>query len=145
MNCYSIYFQFNPMAHATQRDPGFVLNATFQDKIHCVAFVVDASSIDVLQANVSQKLLHFRSLIVERGTIHNISALTQVKKHPFYYTRNVRLLCFNFIFNNCNIQCIALFCNFLVYNAQMERKETMRGLITKHVFSVTRSFAMYCN
>lgn len=25
----------------------------------------------------------------------------------------------------------------------MERKETMRGLITKHVFSVTRSFAMY--
>lgn len=91
------------MAHATQRDPGFVVNPTFQDKIHCVAFVVDGSSIDVLQANVSQKLLHFRSLIVERGMIHNISALTQVKRHPFYKF-NVRLLCFHFIFINCNIQ-----------------------------------------
>lgn len=80
------------MAHATQRDPGFVLNATFQDKIHCVAFVVDASSIDVLQANVSQKLLHFRSLIVERGTIHIISALTQVKKHPFYYYTQSKII-----------------------------------------------------
>uniref|UniRef100_K1RB26 Interferon-induced protein 44 n=1 Tax=Magallana gigas TaxID=29159 RepID=K1RB26_MAGGI len=72
-------YKFNPMAHATQRDPGFVLNATFQDKIHCVAFVVDASSIDVLQANVSQKLLHFRSLIVERG-IPNVVYLTKLDK-----------------------------------------------------------------
>lgn len=59
------------MAHATQRDLGFVLNPTFQDKIHCVAFVVDGSSIDVIKGNVSQKLMHFRSLMIERGLKHN--------------------------------------------------------------------------
>uniref|UniRef100_K1RGC3 Interferon-induced protein 44 n=1 Tax=Magallana gigas TaxID=29159 RepID=K1RGC3_MAGGI len=43
--------EFNPMAHASQRDPGFVSHPSFQDKIHCVAFVVDASAIDVLHAD----------------------------------------------------------------------------------------------
>lgn len=72
-------YKFNPMAHATQRDLGFVLNPTFQDKIHCVAFVVDGSSIDVIKGNVSQKLMHFRSLMIERGIPH-VVFLTKLDK-----------------------------------------------------------------
>lgn len=72
-------YKFNPMAHATQRDLGVVLNPTFQDKIHCVAFVVDGSSIDVIKGNVSQKLMHFRSLMIERGIPH-VVFLTKLDK-----------------------------------------------------------------
>lgn len=70
------------MAHASQRDPGFVSHPSFQDKIHCVAFVVDASAIDVLHADVSKNLLYFRSLIVERGK------RTCVKTSLIYLSRN---------------------------------------------------------
>eukprot|EP00105_Crassostrea_gigas_P036442 XP_019920590.1 PREDICTED: uncharacterized protein LOC105322735 isoform X2 [Crassostrea gigas] len=72
-------YKFNPMAHASQRDPGFVSHPSFQDKIHCVAFVVDASAIDVLHADVSKNLLYFRSLIVERGLPH-VVYLTKLDK-----------------------------------------------------------------
>lgn len=60
------------MSHATQRDLGFVLNPSFRDKIHCVAFVVDGSSIDVLNTEISEKLIHVRSLMIERGKKQNI-------------------------------------------------------------------------
>ncbi|XP_061186906.1 uncharacterized protein LOC133195036 [Saccostrea echinata] len=59
--------KFNPAAHATEKDPGFKIKPTFKDKIHCVAFVMDSSSIDVLQGSTSQKLAEFHSLMIERG------------------------------------------------------------------------------
>ncbi|XP_062573687.1 uncharacterized protein LOC134235570 [Saccostrea cucullata] len=71
--------KFNPTAHATEKDPGFNTKPTFKDKIHCVAFVMDASTIDVLQGSVSQKMEEFHSLMIERG-IPQIVYLTKLDK-----------------------------------------------------------------
>ncbi|XP_052678118.1 interferon-induced protein 44-like [Crassostrea angulata] len=56
--------RFNPMAHASQRDPGFVSHPSFQDKIHCVAFVVDASAIDVLHADACKQALEIAAEVI---------------------------------------------------------------------------------
>lgn len=59
--------QFNPASHATPRFVGFEQRPTLQDRIHTVAFVIDASTIDVLSTSVLRQMKEIQSLIVERG------------------------------------------------------------------------------
>ncbi|XP_062575974.1 uncharacterized protein LOC134237848 [Saccostrea cucullata] len=81
--------KFNPAAHATEKDPGFKAKPTFKDKIHCVAFVLDSSSIDVIQESVSQKLAEFHSLMIERG-IPQIVYLTKLDKICPFVDEDIR-------------------------------------------------------
>ncbi|XP_061167744.1 interferon-induced protein 44-like [Saccostrea echinata] len=61
------HYQFNPTLHATPKLPGFVKNPLLKDKIHCVAFVIDASTVDVMNDAVHRYIKEIQSLIVERG------------------------------------------------------------------------------
>ncbi|XP_061167738.1 interferon-induced protein 44-like, partial [Saccostrea echinata] len=84
-------YKFNPMANACQRDPGFNSRPSFKDKIHCAAFIIDGSSVDVLQGSVPRKLLEFQSLMVERG-IPQVVYLTKLDKICPLADKDVRML-----------------------------------------------------
>ncbi|XP_062595301.1 interferon-induced protein 44-like [Saccostrea cucullata] len=84
-------YKFNPMAHACQRDPGFNSRPSFKDKIHCAAFIIDGSSVDVLQGTVPRKMLEFQSLMVERG-IPQVAYLTKLDKICPLADKDVRMI-----------------------------------------------------
>ncbi|XP_061167739.1 interferon-induced protein 44-like [Saccostrea echinata] len=61
------HYQFNTASHATPKVQGFVRNPKLEDKIHCVVFVLDASTIDVISEAVLRQIKEIQSVIVERG------------------------------------------------------------------------------
>ncbi|XP_062610576.1 interferon-induced protein 44-like isoform X2 [Saccostrea cucullata] len=46
------HYQFNPASNATPKVQGFLKNPKIEDRIHCVTFVIDASTIDVITDSV---------------------------------------------------------------------------------------------
>lgn len=63
------FHQFNPASHATPKSPGFKRDPELQDKVHTVAFVIDASTINVINTAVIHQMKEIQSLIIERGKI----------------------------------------------------------------------------
>ncbi|CAG2238099.1 unnamed protein product [Mytilus edulis] len=72
-------FQFNPSAPVTPDIAGFVATPQFADKIHCVVFVIDGSTVDVMPEKVIEKMKGFQIHMNQRG-IPQIVLLTKVDK-----------------------------------------------------------------
>jgi hypothetical protein len=61
------YFQFNPAAPITPDIDGFIPHPGPDDKVHCVVFVVDATTLEVLPSKILQKLKSFQTLMNQKG------------------------------------------------------------------------------
>ena len=49
--CFFLFF-FNPTSPFTTKTPGFIPNPKFEDKVHCVPFVLDGSTIDLMAEKI---------------------------------------------------------------------------------------------
>ncbi|CAC5374796.1 unnamed protein product [Mytilus coruscus] len=72
-------FQFNPSAPVTSDITGFVATPQFADKVHCVVFVIDGSTVDVMPEKVIEKMKGFQIHMNQRG-IPQIVLLTKIDK-----------------------------------------------------------------
>lgn len=51
-----MHLKFNPLVPFTPDTPCYVKDPDLQDKIHCVAFVVDGSTVDVMPDKIRKQL-----------------------------------------------------------------------------------------
>ncbi|XP_048739753.2 interferon-induced protein 44-like isoform X2 [Ostrea edulis] len=72
-------YQFNPLAPFTTETFGFIRNPRLGDKIHCVAFVVDGSTIDVIPENILKQLKELQGLMNQRN-IPQVVYMTKMDK-----------------------------------------------------------------
>ncbi|CAC5368437.1 unnamed protein product [Mytilus coruscus] len=72
-------FQFNPSVPVTPDITGFVATPQLADKIHCVVFVIDGSTVDVMPEKVIEKMKGFQIHMNQRG-IPQIVLLTKIDK-----------------------------------------------------------------
>lgn len=66
----SLFFcakQFQPPSLMSSRTPGFVKSQTLKDKIHCVAYVIEASSVNSIPWQLERKLKSIRKTINNLG------------------------------------------------------------------------------
>ncbi|KAH3776046.1 hypothetical protein DPMN_177459 [Dreissena polymorpha] len=52
------YYEFNPAVPISPDTHGFVAQPSFADKIHCVAFVIDASSMEEIPPKLVEKIIN---------------------------------------------------------------------------------------
>ncbi|XP_048743912.2 interferon-induced protein 44-like [Ostrea edulis] len=72
-------YQFQPMVPFTRDTPGYVKEPDIQDKIHCVAFVVDGSTVDVMPEKVRKQLKDLQVKMNQRN-IPQVVLLTKLDK-----------------------------------------------------------------
>ncbi|XP_033754665.1 interferon-induced protein 44-like [Pecten maximus] len=72
-------YNFNPAIPFTSDAQGFVKKPTFSDKIQCVAFVIDASTVDVIPKEVLERIRAMQVGINYRG-IPQMILLTKIDK-----------------------------------------------------------------
>jgi hypothetical protein len=51
-----VYFQFNPSVPISPDTHGFIGSPQLTDKIHCVAFVIDCCTVDVIPEKVLERI-----------------------------------------------------------------------------------------
>ncbi|KAL3882748.1 hypothetical protein ACJMK2_029059 [Sinanodonta woodiana] len=73
------FYQFNPSASITPEVQGFNKNPALKDKIHCVAFVIDGSTIDFIAKPIMEKFKSMQTRMNQRGIPQTI-ILTKVDK-----------------------------------------------------------------
>ncbi|XP_052790049.1 interferon-induced protein 44-like isoform X1 [Mya arenaria] len=61
------YYEFNPEVELSLDDARFVVRPNLEDKTHCVVFVLDASSLDSLSAEILQKLRALKMFCIRKG------------------------------------------------------------------------------
>ncbi|KAH3817461.1 interferon-induced protein 44-like [Dreissena polymorpha] len=61
------YYEFNPALPITSETHGFVEKPSFADKIHCVAFVVDASCIEGMPPKLVEKIISIQEIMNHKG------------------------------------------------------------------------------
>ncbi|XP_022300318.2 interferon-induced protein 44-like [Crassostrea virginica] len=69
-------YQFNPTSPFNTKTPGFIPSPKFEDKIHCMAFVLDGSTIDVMP----EKILTQIKAIQNVTNLKNIPQVVYVTK-----------------------------------------------------------------
>ena len=57
------------MVRFTPKTPGYIKNPELENKIHCVAFVIDGSTTDVMSNNILQKIKDLQIRLNQRGNI----------------------------------------------------------------------------
>ncbi|XP_078309352.1 interferon-induced protein 44-like [Crassostrea virginica] len=72
-------YQFNPMVPFTSDNPKFINNPNLNNKIHCVAFVIDSSSVEVMSDSVLEKMKDLQVRMNQRG-IPQIVLLAKIDK-----------------------------------------------------------------
>ncbi|XP_061187448.1 interferon-induced protein 44-like [Saccostrea echinata] len=72
-------YQFNPSSPFTSETFGFIRNPRLGDKIHCVAFVVDGSTIDVMPQKILKQLKDLQGRMNQRN-IPQVVYLTKLDK-----------------------------------------------------------------
>ncbi|XP_033753557.1 interferon-induced protein 44-like [Pecten maximus] len=72
-------YKFNPALPLSPDAIGFIKNPTLSDKIHCVAFILDASSVDVLPQKVMERFKSLQTRMNQRG-IPQAVLLTNIDK-----------------------------------------------------------------
>ncbi|XP_050406205.1 interferon-induced protein 44 [Patella vulgata] len=70
-------YTFNPFSPITPDSPGYIKTPTVKDKIHCVAFVIDSTSVEVMNESVLSKFKLIQKLANQRG-IPQVIVLTKV-------------------------------------------------------------------
>ncbi|XP_052790053.1 interferon-induced protein 44-like isoform X2 [Mya arenaria] len=63
----SVTNTFNPEVELSLDDARFVVRPNLEDKTHCVVFVLDASSLDSLSAEILQKLRALKMFCIRKG------------------------------------------------------------------------------
>ncbi|XP_048742426.2 interferon-induced protein 44-like isoform X2 [Ostrea edulis] len=71
--------QFNPSSPFTTETFGFIRNPQLSDKIHCVAFVVDGSTIDVMPEEILKQLKELQGRMNQRN-IPQVVYMTKMDK-----------------------------------------------------------------
>lgn len=72
-------YQFNPTLPFTPKTPGFIESPELKDKIHCVAFVVDGSTIELIPEKTREQLKDLQSLMNRKG-IPQVVYVTKLDK-----------------------------------------------------------------
>ncbi|KAL3875137.1 hypothetical protein ACJMK2_038065 [Sinanodonta woodiana] len=73
-------YQFNPSVPFSQETPGYINNPSVkEDMIHCVAYVLDGSTIDILQEKTLERLKAMQTKINQIG-VPQVVLLTKVDK-----------------------------------------------------------------
>lgn len=72
-------YQFNPSVPVSPEIPGFKINTTLKDRIHCVCIVVDGSTVGVLPEKMLEKIKAIQAKIRQRGIPLKI-ILTKIDK-----------------------------------------------------------------
>ncbi|XP_062610577.1 interferon-induced protein 44-like [Saccostrea cucullata] len=72
-------YQFNPMVPFTSETPGYIKDPDLQDKIHCVAFVVDSSTVDVMPDKVRKQMKDLQVKLNQRN-LPQVVLLTKLDK-----------------------------------------------------------------
>nr|XP_022301480.1 interferon-induced protein 44-like isoform X1 [Crassostrea virginica] len=72
-------YQFNPMVPFTYHTPGYIKNPALENKIHCVAFVIDGSTVDEMSDKILKQLKDLQITVNQRG-LPQIVLLTKVDK-----------------------------------------------------------------
>ncbi|XP_062610137.1 interferon-induced protein 44-like [Saccostrea cucullata] len=72
-------YVFNPSVPLTPDTPGFIKAPKLKDQMHCVAFVVDASTVDVMSDKMLEKIRKFQTHMNQRG-IPQVVLLTKIDK-----------------------------------------------------------------
>ncbi|OWF39881.1 Interferon-induced protein 44-like [Mizuhopecten yessoensis] len=70
-------YKFNPAVPLSPDEPGFVKNPTLSDRIHCVAFVLDGSTVDVIPQKVMKRIKSMQLRMNQRG-IPQVVLLTKI-------------------------------------------------------------------
>ncbi|XP_067394370.1 interferon-induced protein 44-like [Emydura macquarii macquarii] len=70
-------YQFNPAATLRPDSPGYIKTPSLKDQIHCVAFVIDGSKIEILPEKLEDKLKQLRRKVNQFG-IPQLVLLTKV-------------------------------------------------------------------
>ncbi|XP_070576467.1 interferon-induced protein 44-like isoform X2 [Ptychodera flava] len=81
-------YQFNPALRITPDIPGFISTPTLAEKIHCVVFVVDCSTVSVMSPNMIEKFAAIRTHVNQRG-IPLIVLLTKIDTACPYVNRDL--------------------------------------------------------
>ncbi|KAJ8313253.1 hypothetical protein KUTeg_009170 [Tegillarca granosa] len=64
-------YQFNPIAPFSEEVPGFIHNPKLHEKMHCVVFVIDGSSVDVMPEKTLEKIKEIQSRIYQKVDLNN--------------------------------------------------------------------------
>lgn len=78
--CMPDRYQFNPQQPITSRHPGFITSPSLRDRIHCVAYVLDSSSINILSSKMVEKLKRVQKEVLNCG-IQQVALLTNVTNY----------------------------------------------------------------
>ncbi|XP_046299159.1 interferon-induced protein 44 [Marmota monax] len=70
-------YQFNSMEPITSRHRNYIHSPSLQDRIHCVAFVFDATSVEQLSGEMVAKIKRIRREMIKYGVVH-LALLTHV-------------------------------------------------------------------
>ncbi|XP_022300546.2 interferon-induced protein 44-like [Crassostrea virginica] len=81
-------YQFNPMVPFTSDTPGFIKNSDLGNKIHCVAFVIDGSTVDVIPEKILKQIKSLQIRMNQRG-LAQIVLLTKLDKICPYVSDDV--------------------------------------------------------
>ncbi|XP_060585696.1 interferon-induced protein 44-like [Ruditapes philippinarum] len=92
------YYQFNTNTQITPKTPGFKVNPTDNDVIHCAVFVLDATTLEVLSSKIIEKMKGFQNLMNQKG-IPQIILLTKIDKLCKEVEQDVSL-----VFNSPEVQ-----------------------------------------
>ncbi|XP_022301485.2 interferon-induced protein 44-like isoform X3 [Crassostrea virginica] len=76
---HSVTLKFNPMVPFTYHTPGYIKNPALENKIHCVAFVIDGSTVDEMSDKILKQLKDLQITVNQRG-LPQIVLLTKVDK-----------------------------------------------------------------
>ncbi|XP_078000775.1 uncharacterized protein LOC144453372 [Glandiceps talaboti] len=83
--------QFNPAVRITPDVPGFIKTPTLAQKMHCVVFVVDCSTVSVMSSRIIEKFASIQTHVHQRG-IPLIVLLTKVDTACPYVNRDLSLV-----------------------------------------------------
>ncbi|XP_037004018.2 interferon-induced protein 44-like isoform X2 [Artibeus jamaicensis] len=78
--CIANRYHFNPQQPITSRHPCFIVSPSLQDRIHCVAYVLDSSSISTLSSKMVEKLKQVQKEVLNCG-IQQVALLTNVTNY----------------------------------------------------------------
>lgn len=61
--------QFNPLVPFESDSAGYLKKPELKDKIHCVAFVIDSSTVDVMPDKVLKHMKDLQTRMTHRGKV----------------------------------------------------------------------------
>ncbi|KAF6109132.1 interferon induced protein 44 like [Phyllostomus discolor] len=78
--CMPDRYHFNPQQPITSRHPSFITSPSWKDRIHCVAYVLDSRSINILSSKMVEKLKRVQKEVLNCG-IQQVVLLTNVTNY----------------------------------------------------------------